>query len=64
MWEMSKPGSETEGLFLRIHQKDYYEVRPDQDIPIEWMPDVCSPHPQIIMLPSDIECHSVSIASN
>ena len=43
MWEMSKPGSETEGLFLRIDQKDYYEVRPDQDIPTEWMPDVRSP---------------------
>ena len=42
MWEMSKPGSETEGLFLRIDQKDYYEVRPDQDIPIEWMPNVRS----------------------
>ena len=42
MWEMSKPGSETEGLFLRIDQKDYYEVQPDQDIPIEWMPDVRS----------------------
>ena len=45
MWEMSKPGSETEGLFLRIDQKDYYEVQPDQDIPINWMPDVrSSPH--------------------
>ena len=43
MWEMSKPGSETEGLFLRINQKDYYEVRPDQDISTEWMPDVRSP---------------------
>ena len=43
MWEMSEPGSETEGLFLRIDQKDYYEVQPDQDIPIEWMPDVRSP---------------------
>jgi hypothetical protein len=42
MWEMSKPGSETEGLFLRMNQKDYYEVPPDQDIPIEWMPDVRS----------------------
>jgi len=40
MWEMSEPGSKTEGLFLRIDQKDYYEVEPDQDIPIEWMPDV------------------------
>jgi len=43
MWEMSKPGSETEGLFLRIDEKDYYEVQPVQDIPIEWMPDVSSP---------------------
>jgi len=39
MWEMSKPGSETEGLFLRIDQKDYYEVEPDQDIPVKWMPN-------------------------
>ena len=47
LWEMSKPGSETEGLFLRIDQKDYYEVKPDQDIPLEWMPNVRSPidHP-------------------
>ena len=43
MWEMSKPGSETEGLFLRTDQKDYYEVEPDQDIPIGWMPNVCFP---------------------
>ena len=40
---MSEPGSETEGLFLRMDQKDYYEVEPDQDIPIEWMPNVCFP---------------------
>jgi len=39
LWEMSKPGSETEGLFLRLDQKEYYEVRPDQDIPMGWMPD-------------------------
>ena len=43
MWEMSKPGSETEGLFLRMNQKIYYDVEPDQDIPVEWMPDVRSP---------------------
>ena len=23
LWEMSKPGGETEGLFLRINQMDY-----------------------------------------
>jgi len=39
MWKLSEPGSETEGLFLRIDQKDYYEVEPDKDIPIEWMPN-------------------------
>jgi hypothetical protein len=43
MWEMSKPGSETEGLFLRVDQKDYYEVEPDQDFPLGWMPDVRLP---------------------
>jgi len=43
MWEMSKPGSETEGLFLRMNQKIHYEVEPDHDIPVEWMPDVRSP---------------------
>ena len=43
MWEMSKPGSETEGLFLRTEQKDYYEVEPDHDLPLTWMPDVCFP---------------------
>ena len=43
MWEMSKPGSETEGLFLRMNQRIHYEVEPDQDIPVEWMPDVRSP---------------------
>lgn len=43
MWEMSKPESETEGLFLRIDQKDYHEVEPDQDIPVKWMPNVCFP---------------------
>jgi hypothetical protein len=43
MWELSKPGSETEGLFLRAEQKDYFEVQPDQDIPVEWMPNVRSP---------------------
>lgn len=43
MWEMSKPGSETEGLFLRVDHKEYYEVEPDQDIPFEWMPSVRSP---------------------
>lgn len=42
MWEMSQPGSETEGLFLRIEQKDYYEVRPEQGLPVEWMPNVRS----------------------
>jgi len=39
VWELSKPGSETEGLFLRIDQKDYYEVEPEQEIPVEWMPN-------------------------
>ncbi|KAF9788342.1 D-amino-acid oxidase [Thelephora terrestris] len=39
MWEMSKAGSETEGLFLRVHQTDYYEVQPSQDVPFEWMPN-------------------------
>lgn len=43
MWEMSKPGSETEGLFLRMNQKIHYEVEPDDDIPVDWMPDVRSP---------------------
>lgn len=43
MWEMSKPGSETEGLFLRIDQKYYYDVQPDHDIPNTWMPNVRSP---------------------
>jgi hypothetical protein len=43
MWEMSKPGSETEGLFLRLEQKDYYEVEPDKEIPVEWMPNVRFP---------------------
>ena len=43
MWEMSKPGSETESLFLRMNQQIYYDVEPDQDIPVEWMPDVRSP---------------------
>jgi len=38
MWEASKPGSETEGLFLRIDRMDYYEVEPDP-IPVEWMPN-------------------------
>ena len=42
MWEASKPGSETEGLFLRADRMDYYEVEPDP-IPVEWMPNVCSP---------------------
>lgn len=40
MWEMSKPGSETEGLFLRVDQMDYFEVQPAQGFPIEWMPNV------------------------
>ena len=40
LWEMSEPGSETEGLFLRIDRKDYYEVEPRQGISVEWMPNV------------------------
>ena len=40
LWEMSKPGGETEGLFLRINQMDYYEVEPPQGISVEWMPNV------------------------
>jgi len=38
MWESSKPGSETEGLFLRVDRLDYYEVEPDP-IPVAWMPN-------------------------
>lgn len=43
LWGMSQSGSETEGLFLRLNQKEYYEVDSDQDVPVEWMPDVRSP---------------------
>lgn len=43
MWEMSKPGSETEGLFLRINQKDYFEMEREGFIPVEWMPNACFP---------------------
>jgi len=64
MWEMSKPGSETEGLFLRMDQKDYYEVQPDQDIPIEWMPNVRSPPGCRGLSPFIADYRSVSIGPN
>lgn len=38
MWELSAPGGEAEGCFLRLQQKDYfYDGR---DPHLEWMPDV------------------------
>ena len=38
MWEMSAPGGEAEGCFLRLPQTDYfYDGR---DPHLEWMPDV------------------------
>jgi hypothetical protein len=40
---MSEPSSETEGLFLRVNQKEYYEVDSDRYVVVEWMPDVRSP---------------------
>lgn len=38
LWEMSKAGSETEGLFLRVHQTEYYreEVQYDE---VGWIPN-------------------------
>lgn len=38
MWEMSAPGGEAEGCFLRVPQTDYfYDGR---DVHLDWMPDV------------------------
>ena len=46
MWEMSKPGGEAEGAFLRVPQTDYY--LDGRDSHLDWMPDVrnlsSSPH--------------------
>ena len=40
MWEMSAPGGEAEGCFLRLPQTDYfYDGRNPH---LEWMPDVCA----------------------
>ncbi len=38
MWELSAPGAEAEGCFLRVPQTDYfYDGR---DTHLDWMPDV------------------------
>ena len=38
MWNLSAPGGEAEGCFLRLHQTDYfYDGR---DVHLDWMPDV------------------------
>ena len=38
MWDLSAPGGDAEGCFLRIHQTDYfYDGR---DCHLDWMPDV------------------------
>ena len=43
MWEMSAPGGEAEGCFLRISQTDYfYDGR---DVHLDWMPDVSPANP-------------------
>ena len=37
-WELSAPGGEPEGCFLRLPQTDYfYDGR---DVHLDWMPDV------------------------
>jgi hypothetical protein len=41
MWEMSKPGGEAEGCFLRIHQTNYFTVDIKDAIPTRELPDVC-----------------------
>ena len=47
MWEMSAPGGEAEGCFLRLPQTDYfYDGR---DPHLEWMPDVCTSTPYHIL---------------
>ena len=38
MWEMSAPGGEAEGCFLRLPQTDYYYD--GRDTHLDWMPDV------------------------
>ena len=38
MWELSAPGGDAEGCFLRVPQTDYfYDGR---DVHLDWMPDV------------------------
>jgi len=37
MWELSKPGGEAEGAFLRLHQTDYYYD--GRNTHLDWMPD-------------------------
>jgi len=39
MWEMSKPGGEAEGCFLRIHQEDYFTVDVKGPNPARGLPD-------------------------
>ena len=64
MWEMSKPGSETEGLFLRAEHKDYFAVEPDYSIPYKWIPNVRFPrHPRFESRPL-LTIRPVSIAPN
>lgn len=39
MWEMSKPGGEAEGCFLRIHQTDHFTIHIKDPNPARGLPD-------------------------
>ena len=44
MWEMSAPGSDTEGCFLRLPQAEYYIDKRVNATGLEHMPDVSKFH--------------------
>jgi hypothetical protein len=56
MWEMSKPGGEAEGCFLRVPQTDYFKVALEYLNPARGLPDVGLP-----LLPYTMQVHSVDI---
>lgn len=53
MWEMSKPGGEAEGCFLRIHQEDHFTVDFKDPNPARGLPDF-KPLPKDSLLPNSL----------
>lgn len=45
MWKLSEPGADTEGMFLRLPQTEYYRHKRSSPDALELMPGVCHPPP-------------------